>query len=208
MGAISSINLLKNKIPVEQAQELVKIMQAKENLTTLCGLSREEIELDFSGQYLDAGDAVLIANDIRDMGALTSLNMSKNGLLSKEGGTVLGEMLKGNTLLKELDVSSSGESMPFSKKDGPGFAKELAVGISDNGALTSLDISDNNLTMGAFQRLDMSGKSLKWLASNLMMTVIFFYRCYRLLECHQRQWGDHIHCYYQYVPSPDPRHQV
>jgi hypothetical protein len=72
-GAISSINLLKNLIPIEQAQELVKIMQAKENLTTLCGLSREEAELDFSGQYLRAGDAMLIANDISDMGALTKL---------------------------------------------------------------------------------------------------------------------------------------
>ena len=48
-------------------------MQAKENLTTLCGLSREETELDFSGQNLGAGDAVLIANDISDMGAMSKL---------------------------------------------------------------------------------------------------------------------------------------
>jgi hypothetical protein len=80
MRAISSINLLKNKIPVEQAQELVKIMQAKENLTTLCGLSRVETELNFSGQYLDAGDAMLIANDISDMRALSSLNLASNCL--------------------------------------------------------------------------------------------------------------------------------
>jgi hypothetical protein len=53
-------------------------MQAKETLTTLCGLSREETALDFSGQYLVAGDAVLIANDISNMGALTSLNLSWN----------------------------------------------------------------------------------------------------------------------------------
>jgi hypothetical protein len=69
-GAILSINLLRNDIPVEQAQELVKIMQAKEKLITLCGLSKEETELDFSGQYLEPGDAVLIANDISGMGAL------------------------------------------------------------------------------------------------------------------------------------------
>jgi hypothetical protein len=77
-GAISFINLLKNKIPVDQAQELVKIMQAKEKLVTLCGLSKEETELDFSGQKLDAGDAVLIANDISDMGALIKLDISNN----------------------------------------------------------------------------------------------------------------------------------
>jgi hypothetical protein len=80
MGAISSVNLLKNAIPVEQAQELVKIMQPKENLTTLCGLSREETELDFSGQYLRAGDAVLIANDISDMEALIKLDISNNSI--------------------------------------------------------------------------------------------------------------------------------
>jgi hypothetical protein len=137
-GAISSVNLLKNSVPVEQAQELVKIMQSKEKLNTLCGLSGNEAMLDFSAQGLGPGDAVLIANDISDMGALTSLNMSKNGLLSKEGGKVLGEMLKGNTLLKELDVSSSGKGMPSSKTDGSGFAKELAVGIKDNGDLSKI----------------------------------------------------------------------
>jgi hypothetical protein len=71
--AISSINLLKNRIPFEQAQELVKIMQAKEKLTTLCGLRKDETELDFSNQGLNAGDTVLIANDISNMGALTKL---------------------------------------------------------------------------------------------------------------------------------------
>ena len=86
------MNLLRNKIPAEQAQELVKAMQAKEKLTTLCGLSRDETELDFSGQNLGAGDAVLIANDISDMGALTSLDISKNDL------TNYGEDMSGKSL--------------------------------------------------------------------------------------------------------------
>jgi hypothetical protein len=55
-------------------------MQSKEKLITLCGLSKEEAELDFSGQDLRAGDAVLIANDISDMGALTQLDISSNNL--------------------------------------------------------------------------------------------------------------------------------
>jgi hypothetical protein len=53
-------------------------MRSKENLTTLCGLSREETELDFSGQDLGAGDAVLIANDIIDMGAMLKLTFGDN----------------------------------------------------------------------------------------------------------------------------------
>jgi hypothetical protein len=85
--AISSINLLSNSIPVEQAQELVKSMRAKEKLITLCGLSKEETQLNFSGQNLYAGDAVLIANDIRDMGALIKLDISSNYIGAvQEGG--------------------------------------------------------------------------------------------------------------------------
>jgi hypothetical protein len=78
--ALSAANLLGNFIPVEQAKELVRIMQARENVTTLCGLSREETELNFHGQKLGAGDAVLFANEIGDMGAMTSLNLSSNGI--------------------------------------------------------------------------------------------------------------------------------
>jgi hypothetical protein len=91
-GAISSINLLRNSIPVEQAQELVKIMQATEKLTTLCGLSKEETELDFSNQGLGAGDAVLIANDVSDMGAMTSLNLASNKL-GFEGAKIIAACL-------------------------------------------------------------------------------------------------------------------
>jgi hypothetical protein len=92
--AISSINLLKNQIPVEQVQELVKTMQAKENLTTLCGLSKEKTELDFSSQGLSAGDVVLIANDISDMGALTSLSVADNDIHGVEGAKAVAEAIK------------------------------------------------------------------------------------------------------------------
>jgi hypothetical protein len=78
--AISSVNVLQNAIPVEQAQELVKIMQSKEKLITLCGLSGKDATLDFSDQGLGPGDAVLIANDISDMRAMTSLNLSDNDI--------------------------------------------------------------------------------------------------------------------------------
>jgi hypothetical protein len=101
MGALSSVNVLSNVIPVEQAQELVKIMRSKDTLTTLCGLTGVETELDFSSQGLDAGDAVLIANDICDMGALTSLDISNqidpytgSGGLGAEGAKCLAEALK------------------------------------------------------------------------------------------------------------------
>jgi hypothetical protein len=104
MGAISSINLLKNEIPAEQAQELVKIMQAKEKLTTLCGLSRDETELDFSGQYLGAGDVVLITNDISDMRALLTFTFSGD-YSSSQPVTMETTMTEADFSGKELCVS-------------------------------------------------------------------------------------------------------
>jgi hypothetical protein len=50
-------------------------------------------------------------------------------------------MLAVNTVLKELDVSDN----TYRRCDSAGFAEELAVGISDNGAMTRLNISNNQL---------------------------------------------------------------
>ena len=86
----------------------------------------------------------MLANNVRlTIRALTSLNLSKNGLLNKQAGKALGDMLKVNRVLKVLDVSTSGEGMRFSDMDGPGFAKELADGIKHNGTLTSVNILAN-----------------------------------------------------------------
>jgi hypothetical protein len=105
MRAISSVNLLRNHIPVEQAQKLVKIMQSKVKLTTLCGLSKEETLLDFSGQGLDAGDAVLIANDINDMGAISKFTFS--GDEDSKSVTMETSMVKAGFSKKGLGVSGA-----------------------------------------------------------------------------------------------------
>jgi Ran GTPase-activating protein (RanGAP) involved in mRNA processing and transport len=107
MRALSSANLLGNQILVEQAHELVAIMQSKEKLTTLCGFSREEATLGVSNQGLGPGDAVLIANDISDMRALTVLDISKNSLHG-EGARQLAKALHGSNL---TDLNTSGSRL-------------------------------------------------------------------------------------------------
>jgi hypothetical protein len=144
MGALSSANLLRNSIPVEQAQVLLKIMRAKEKLTTLCGLSGEETELDFSGQDLGAGDTVLIANDISDMGTLSLLSLKDNGLGTKDAGEVIGDMLKMNSVLKKLDLSGNYVSKSAGG-DAAGFAQGISKGIAGNGAISSLNLATNAL---------------------------------------------------------------
>jgi hypothetical protein len=76
--------------------------------------------------------------------------LKDNRLATKEGGKALAQALANNSTLKELDVSSNNwneysDNSGAWMGDGSGFAKELAVGIKDNGAMTSLNISQNGL---------------------------------------------------------------
>ena len=91
-GALAFVNLLGNNIPPEQAQELIKVMESKENLKTLCGFKGDEKELDLSKKNLQAGCAVLVSHEIQDMGALVSLNLANNKL-GAEGAQHLAKVL-------------------------------------------------------------------------------------------------------------------
>jgi hypothetical protein len=89
---------------------------------------------------------IAIANAIKDM--LTSLILKDNRLLTVQAGNILSGMVAANTVLTELDVSSNrwrqNEYYPW-EGDGPGFAQEFAIGLGDNGALTSLNLASNSL---------------------------------------------------------------
>jgi Ran GTPase-activating protein (RanGAP) involved in mRNA processing and transport len=78
-------------------------------------------------------------------GALTKVNVSNNKMACKEVGKALGDMLKTNSVLQDLDVSNNYHRYTTGANDGPGFAKELALGVSANGALVKFDIGNNGL---------------------------------------------------------------
>ena len=66
-------------------------------------------------------------------------------MATKAAGKALAEMLSSNSVLKELDVSKNAQysnGVDWSGADGPGFAEELAVGVSANGALVKLLLWD------------------------------------------------------------------
>jgi hypothetical protein len=87
---------------------------------------------------LTSGPAA-IADAIKDMGALSVLSLKDNSLGTKEAGKVLGEMLKMNSVLKGLNLS---DNKPDRGGDPAGFAQELALGLKDNGALSTLIFGD------------------------------------------------------------------
>ena len=71
--------------------------------------------------------------------------MAENRIYGAEAGKALGDMLAANTVLRELDLSGQGANGYSSYSLDAACATELAVGLSANGALTSLDISNNKL---------------------------------------------------------------
>jgi Ran GTPase-activating protein (RanGAP) involved in mRNA processing and transport len=168
MGALSKLVMRKNNIHGAEAGKAFAGMQAGNTVLKELDLSSQKT--DGFGDALDAAFAKEFAVGISDNGAMTRLNLSNNGLLTREGGSALGNMLKANTILKELDVSDSWYGLSREVRDGPGFAQELAVGIKTNGALLSLNISSNKLTQGNKRdgndrygrpkyKTDMSGKT-------------------------------------------------
>jgi hypothetical protein len=78
MGAILSVNLLKNKIGVDQAKALASILKEHSTLKSLCGNRGDETELDMSGKMHGAEDAIMLVPEIIGNGALLSLNISNN----------------------------------------------------------------------------------------------------------------------------------
>jgi Ran GTPase-activating protein (RanGAP) involved in mRNA processing and transport len=98
--------------------------------------------LNLASNSLGVEGAKIIAAFLPKCTALMSLNMSKNGIKGAEAGKALGDALAGNTVLKELDLS--GEYC-YPNMD-IGFVKAFTPGLSDNVALTSLNLSSNYLT--------------------------------------------------------------
>jgi hypothetical protein len=137
--AISSVNVLGNAIGVEQAQELIdiKILQTKEKLTTLCGFSGDETELNLSKKNLSAGCAVLVANEISDMGAMSSLNLADNAI----GGYFDSNGFHATPEGTDFILS---HTLPFLSLSMSGPAA-IAGAIRDMGAMTSLNLASNEL---------------------------------------------------------------
>jgi hypothetical protein len=79
-----------NAIGKEQLSKLQEIMRSKPNLISLCGIADDATEADLSGLGMDADDAIILASELPDKGALTSLNISDNNL-TRDGRDMSGK---------------------------------------------------------------------------------------------------------------------
>ena len=70
--------------------------------------------------------------------------MGDNRINGAEAGKALSDALAVNTVLKELDLSSQRDVFGRGSLDAA-CAKELAIGLGANGAMTSLDLSGNHV---------------------------------------------------------------
>jgi hypothetical protein len=90
-----------------------------------------------------------LANVIPDVGALTKLILKDNRLATAEAGKILSHMLAANTVLKELDVSSNCWDLKRSGDQAGGngteFAQEISKGLSDNGAISVVNLEGNKI---------------------------------------------------------------
>jgi hypothetical protein len=142
-GVLSSVNLLRNQILVNQAQDLVEIMESKEALTTLCGLSGEETELDFSTGakqgVLGAGDTVLIANDIKDRRFLLHVNLADNEFnKGARGMDHVGPAIAASTSITSLNIAGNQLNL------NGGFDQVVQV-LQGSRVLTSVNVLMNGI---------------------------------------------------------------
>jgi Ran GTPase-activating protein (RanGAP) involved in mRNA processing and transport len=151
-GALSSANLLGNRIGIGQAKALASILKEHSTLKSLCGNRGDETELDMSGKKIGVEGAIMLSPEIIDNGALSVLSLKSNNLRAG-GGKALADGLKGNQVITELNISDN--NLGNSGYDMSGITA-LAGVIPDMGALIKLDISSNDIPSeqdGGLQRL-------------------------------------------------------
>jgi hypothetical protein len=185
-GALSNANVMGNSIGKEMLSKLQDIMRSKPNLVSLCGIADDATEVDLSGLGMDGDDAVILASELPDKGAILSVNLLENGI-GVEQAKALVIILKEHSTLKSL-CGNNGDASELDmsgKMEGADDAILLAAEIVDNGALTSLNISNNCLTRGVHDGSDYYGDGHYATDTTGICSTeanLFLHNCYLLLQ--------------------------
>ena len=82
-GAMTSLHIGKNNIPIENMNKIIAIIEAKPTMKVLCAVPFRDktiTELDVSGQSLGVEGAIVTSCYLENNGALKSLDISANNL--------------------------------------------------------------------------------------------------------------------------------
>jgi hypothetical protein len=96
-GALSVANVMGNTIGKEQLAKLQEIMRSKPNLQSLCGIADGATEADLSGLGMDADDAIILASELPDKGAMS--------VFTFDGGYMNSKPVTIKTSMTEADFS-------------------------------------------------------------------------------------------------------
>jgi hypothetical protein len=154
MRAMTSLHVGMNAIPEKEMKEIIVIAMSKDNMKLLCEVPIKDktlTKLDVSGKSLGIEGALVVAEYLRDNGALSVLNLASNNL----GELVLPGGWAKRQVESEEEYNAYGEEV-FVHTDGtkqkqapggskPGGVIALANAIPDMGAMTSLDLASNRL---------------------------------------------------------------
>jgi Ran GTPase-activating protein (RanGAP) involved in mRNA processing and transport len=145
MGALSVTNVLGNLIGKEQLTRLQAIMRSKPNLVSLCGIAGDATEADLSGLGMDADDAIVLASELPDKGAISKFDVSSNHLYA-EGTKLLAAALKQTQTIIELNIANNDMTLiPGVRRGEMSGVIALVDAIGDMRAMTSLNLSANRL---------------------------------------------------------------
>jgi hypothetical protein len=133
--SLTECTLLENNLDVETATMLAQI--SKDKQISLCNISAEQTEADFSGQSLKPADGILIAAALEFRGSLTECTLLKNKF-DVETATMLAK------ISKEKQVSLCGITADQTETDfkGQGLKPEdailIAAALEFRGSLTQV----------------------------------------------------------------------
>jgi hypothetical protein len=131
-----------NSMGKEMLSKLPEIMRSKPNLVSLCGIADDATEADLSDLGMDADDAIILASELPNKRALSSLNLANNNL----GELVLPEDWTAEGMFTNTHKHTDGRE----QKHNPGKGKPesiiaIANAIPDMRAISLLNLSRNEL---------------------------------------------------------------
>ena len=134
---LTNLNLLANAIGADAAARLVAVFTKQPQLQSLCGVERDQSELELLRKGLDSSDARLLAHDVRRNRSVQRLNLFKNNL-GPDGAAALATALEeGQSGLTSLDLSLN--------KIGTRGGEALARALGANSTLITLNLANNEL---------------------------------------------------------------